>query len=80
MPVFQTGLFLSGGAKVMTSPKIIRWLAEGTKIANNKGVDGLIKHLGKASTIFAGEDPALQEFVINFATAMQGNKDKGNKK
>tara|TARA_R110000824_G_scaffold276178_1_gene464720 strand:+ start:2386 stop:4533 length:2148 start_codon:yes stop_codon:yes gene_type:complete len=79
-PVFQTGIFLSGGAKVMTSPKIIRWLAEGTKIANNKGVDGLIKHLGKASTIFAGEDPALQEFVINFATAMQGNKDKGNKK
>jgi len=79
-PVFQTGIFLTGGAKVMTSPKIIKWLAEGTKIANNKGADGLIKHLGKASTIFAGEDPALQEFVIEFATAMTGNKDKGNKK
>lgn len=80
LSVFQTGLFLSGGAKVMTSPKIIRWLAEGTKIAENKGVDGLIKHIGKASTIFAGEDPALQEWVIDFATAMTGNKDKGNKK
>lgn len=79
-PVFQTGILLTGGAKVMTSPKIVRWLAEGTEIANNKGVDGLIKHLGKASTIFAGEDPALQEWVIDFATSMAGNKDKGKNK
>ena len=60
----------------MTSPKVVRWLAEGTKIAENKGVDGLIKHLGKASTIFAGEDPEIQAFVMDFANAMQGKKKK----
>tara|TARA_R100000808_G_scaffold21457_1_gene46355 strand:+ start:3848 stop:4042 length:195 start_codon:yes stop_codon:yes gene_type:complete len=60
----------------MTSPKTVRWLAQGTKIAENKGFDGVIKHLGKASVIFAGEDPELQAYVMDFGNSMQDKKEK----
>jgi hypothetical protein len=73
---FMTGAYLTGGAKIMTTPKIVSWLAQGTKIAENKGMDGVLKHLGKASTVFAGEDPEIQAFVMDFANSMQGKKDK----
>tara|TARA_R100001443_G_scaffold85083_1_gene91728 strand:+ start:1925 stop:4033 length:2109 start_codon:yes stop_codon:yes gene_type:complete len=73
---FLTGAYLVGGAKMMTSPKTVRWLAQGTKIAENKGFDGVIKHLGKASVIFAGEDPELQAYVMDFGNSMQDKKEK----
>ena len=78
--VFLTGAYLTGGANLMTNPKVISWLAQGTKIAENKGVDGLVKHLGKASVIFAGENPELQGWVTDFAGAIANDKNKKDKK
>ena len=45
-----------GGSRVaglMTNPKFIGWLAQGIKIAGNKGVDGVIQHMGKLGVIMA---------------------------
>ena len=58
--VFMTGLYLVGGAEVLTNPKIVKWLLKGTDIANTEGVDAYVKHLGKVG-IFCSTSPETQQ-------------------
>lgn len=73
--VFTTGALLYGGAEIVTNPKIVKWLVQGTDIANNQGVDGFIKHLGKVGTVFGGTQPELQNWVAEYADTLTGQKD-----
>ena len=73
--VFMTGLYLVGGAEVLTNPKIVKWLLKGTDIANTEGVDAYVKHLGKVGTVFAGTSPETQQWVLDFADTLTGQKD-----
>ncbi len=73
--VFTTGALLFGGAEVITNPKIVKWLVQGTDIANTKGVDAYLKHLGKVGTVFGGTQPELQNWVAEFADTITQQKD-----
>ena len=73
--VFMTGLYLVGGSEVLTNPKIVKWLLKGTDIANTEGVDAYVKHLGKVGTVFAGTSPETQQWVLDFADTLTGQKD-----
>jgi hypothetical protein len=60
-PLFLLGIpiFGYGGAyatKLMSNPKFVDWLAKGTKIADNKGFDGVVKHLTSLGTIAGMSD------------------------
>lgn len=75
--VFTTGALLYGGAEVITNPKIVKWLVQGTDIANTKGIDAYLKHLGKVGTVFGGTQPELQNWVAEFAeTLIQQENEK----
>ena len=60
-PMFLLGIpiFGYGGAaalKIMSNPKFLEWIASGTKIAGNKGLDGVAEHLGKMGIIAGNSD------------------------
>jgi len=58
-------------AKLMTSPKFIRWLKT-TAQANNRGVNPLSVQIGRLATL-PGKDPELAEAVNAFVANMQAN-------
>jgi hypothetical protein len=58
-------------AKLMTSPKFIRWLKT-TAQATNRGVNPLAVQLGRLS-VLPGKDPELAEAVNAFVANMQAN-------
>ena len=60
-PLFLAGIPMFGyggyfASKVMSNPAFVEWLAQSTKIAANKGTEGIIEHLGKLGTIGAFSD------------------------
>ena len=67
-----------GGSRIaaglMTNPKFIGWLAQGIKIAGNKGVDGVIQHIGKLGTIMANADSETRQFIYEYLQMLQGKK------
>ena len=58
-------------AKLMTSPKFIRWLKT-TAQASNRGVNPLAVQLGRLA-VLPGKDPELAEAVNAFIVNMQAN-------
>jgi len=58
-------------AKLMTSPKFLRWLKSTAQVAN-KGVNPLSVQLGRLA-ILPGKDPELAEAVNAFVANMQAN-------
>lgn len=58
-------------AKLMTSPKFIRWLKT-TAQATNRGVNPLTVQLGRLA-VLPGKDPELAEAVNAFVANMQAN-------
>jgi len=58
-------------AKLMTSPKFIRWLKTTAQVAN-KGVNPLSVQLGRLA-VLPGKDPELAEAVNAFVANMQAN-------
>jgi hypothetical protein len=58
-------------AKLMTSPKFIRWLKT-TAQATNRGVNPLAVQLGRLA-VLPGKDPELAEAVNAFVANMQAN-------
>jgi hypothetical protein len=60
-PLFLAGIPMFGyggyfASKVMSNPAFVEWLAQSTKIAGNKGTEGIIEHLGKLGIIGAFSD------------------------
>jgi len=54
-----------GGAvasKAFSNPAFLKWLSKGVDIAGNKGVNGVIEHLGKIAPIMAQSDPESRIF------------------
>ena len=57
----------NAGARLMTSPKFVRWLAQSTEIAPNKAA----AHIGRLATLAEQEDPGTQEAIRAYLDAMQ---------
>ena len=60
--------------ELMTNPKFIGWLAQGIKIAGNKGVDGVIQHMGKLGVIMANMNSETRQFIYGYLQMLQGKK------
>ena len=85
-PLFLLGIpvFGYGGAytlKLLSNPAFMQWVAQGTKIANNKGFDGLIKHIAKLGIIAGNSDDDIGyltdqylEIIKNAAEQSEINK------
>jgi hypothetical protein len=67
-----------GGSRVvaglMTNPRFIKWLAQGIKIGQNKGVDGAIEHLGRLGVIMGNADSESRQFINEYLQMIMGNK------
>jgi hypothetical protein len=67
-----------GSARVvtglMTNPRFIKWLAQGIKIGQNKGVDGAIEHLGRLGVIMGNADSESRQFINEYLQMIMGNK------
>jgi len=67
-----------GGSRVvaglMTNPRFIKWLAQGIKIGQNKGVDGAIEHLGRLGVVMGNADSETRQFINEYLQMIMGNK------
>ena len=63
-------------AKLMTNPNFIKWLAQGIKIGNNKGVDGVIEHLGRIGTIMGNADSEARQSIHEYLQMLIETKTK----
>jgi len=67
-----------GGSRVvaglMTNPSFIKWLAQGIKIGQNKGVDGAIEHLGRLGVVMGNADSETRQFINEYFQMIMGNK------
>ena len=59
-------------ASLMTNPNFIKWLAQGIKIGGNKGMDGIIQHLGKLGVVMANADSETRQFIYEYLQILQG--------
>ena len=69
-----------GGSRVtaglMTNPSFIKWLAQGIKIGQNKGVDGAIQHLGRLGVIMGNADSETRQFINEYLQIILGQEKK----
>ena len=67
-----------GGANVtsrmFTNPSFIKWLAQGTKIASTKGMDGVLTHLGKLGTVMGNADSETRQFIYEYFQMLMGKR------
>jgi hypothetical protein len=83
-PMFLLGIpiFGYGGAfalKVMSNPKFLEWIASGTKIAGNKGLEGVAEHLGKIGIVAGNSDndtAQLSNQYLEMIKRSAGNSEK----
>ena len=69
-----------GGSRVtaglMTNPSFIKWLAQGIKIGQNKGVDGVLEHLGRLGVIMGNADSETRQFINEYLQMILGQEKK----
>mgnify|MGYP003110804008 FL=1 len=69
-----------GGSKVvaslMTNPAFIKWLAQGIKISGNKGVDGVLQHLGRLGVIMGNADSESRQFINEYLQMLMSTDKK----
>ena len=69
-----------GGARatagLMTNPSFIKWLAQGIKIGQNKGVDGAIEHLGRLGVVMGNADSETRQFINEYLQMILGKENK----
>ena len=53
-------------AKLMQNPAFVKWMAEGTDIATQKGVTGVLEHTGKLGNIMANSDSESRQHIQNY--------------
>ena len=63
-------------ASLMTNPSFIKWLAQGIKIGQNKGVDGAIEHLGRLGVIMGNADSETRQFINEYLQMILGQEKK----
>ncbi len=88
-PLFLLGIpiFGYGGAyaiKLMSNPAFMNWVAQGVKIAGNKGFDGLLEHITKIGTIagMSDEDTAdlTNQYLEIIKQTSEANDDANKQK
>lgn len=79
-PMFLAALPMVMGAanltaRLMTNPKFVKWAAEATKIAGNKGYQGIAEHLTKLGVIAANSSPEERQYLYEYmdTIAKSGN-------
>ena len=62
-------------ARLMTNPRFVKWAAEATKIAGNKGYQGIAEHLTKLGVIAANSSPEERQYLYEYldTIAKSGN-------
>ena len=78
-PAFIFGVLGAiGGANItsrmFTNPSFIKWLAQGTKIASTKGMDGVLTHLGKLGTVMGNADSETRQFIYEYLQMLMGKR------
>jgi hypothetical protein len=74
--VFQLGLFSTIGAKGLTDPKLVSWLANGTKLVDSGKADEFLKHLSKVGTVTIGQNPQTQQYILDvFNQGQEGEQE-----
>ena len=78
-PAFLVGgLGAIGGANIssrlFTNPSFIKWLAQGTKIASTKGMDGILTHIGKLGTVMGNADSETRQFIYEYLQMLMGKR------
>ncbi len=63
--VFKLGLYSTIGAKGLTDPKLVSWLAKGTKLVDSGKADEFLKHLSKVGTVTIGQNPQTQQYILD---------------
>tara|TARA_R100001480_G_scaffold50518_1_gene63821 strand:+ start:736 stop:2727 length:1992 start_codon:yes stop_codon:yes gene_type:complete len=63
-------------ARLMTNPSFIKWLAQGIKISGNKGVDGVIEHLGRLGVIMGNADSESRQSINEYLQILMTTKTK----
>jgi hypothetical protein len=58
----------------MTNPAFIKWLSQGIKIGGNKGIDGVIEHLGKIGVVMGNADSETRQFLYEYLQMLQGKR------
>jgi hypothetical protein len=76
-PAYIIGLLGAFGganvtAKLFTNPSFVKWLASSTKIAANKGIDGVIESIGKLGTIMGSADSESRQAIYEYLKALTG--------
>jgi hypothetical protein len=76
-PAYIIGLLSAFGganvtAKLFTNPSFVKWLASSTKIAANKGIDGVTESIGKLGTIMGSADSESRQAVYEYLKALTG--------
>jgi len=53
-------------AKLMQNPAFVKWMAEGTDIATQVGVKGVLEHTSKLGNIMANSDSETRQHIQNY--------------
>ena len=53
-------------AKLFQHPGFVKWMAEGTEIATQKGVKGVVEHTAKLGNIMANSDSETRQHIQNY--------------
>ena len=53
-------------AKLMTNPRFVKWMAQGTDIASNEGFEGVAKHISKLGIIMANSDSQSRQAINEY--------------
>ena len=64
----------------MSNPAFLKWLSEGTKIAGNKGFDGVAEHLIKLGTIAGMSDDDMGELTNQYMEIIKKSSENYEKK
>jgi hypothetical protein len=75
-PLFLLGIpiFGYGGAfalKLMSNPAFMNWVAQGVKIAGNKGFDGLLEHITKLGIVAGMSDEDTADLTNQYLEIMK---------
>lgn len=53
-------------AKLMTNPRFVSWAAQATKIAGNKGYEGMAEHITKLGLVAANSSPEERQALFEY--------------
>jgi len=77
LPLVMFGANVS--AKLLTNPRFVSWAAQATKIAGNKGLEGVMEHLTKIGGIAATSSPEEREALFQYLGVIKEAADKTKK-